>query len=368
MYRVLRIFACTALLAALAACAGRQAPYPEMKVGQPYEVNGETYRPEYDPEYDEIGVASWYGPGFHGKRTANGEVFNQNELTAAHPTLPLPSLVQVTNMENGRTLVVRVNDRGPFEKGRIIDLSKKSAERLGIKGLGKVRVQYLNSETDQYIASLRGARSGMEVALGESDASVASGETRQMSNAAPVLSVSANELTSPQPVQIRSVPLRFEVVNQPPAQIAAAAVDATDPPPEPSTLPENAARAEPKTLKIDAEETAARSPHITREEERATVAGGETAVSREPPVSRDKSASPGKRYFIQAGSFASRKNAEKLAERLNNLAHPDVSVRDVGGKTWYRVRFGPLALRDQAEKLLAKVNKLGLRDARVVHE
>lgn len=115
------------------------------KLGQPYTVNGITYVPQHQPQYDGVGIASWYGDMFHGRLTANGEVYDMDRLTAAHPTLPLPSLVRVTNRSNGRQLIVRVNDRGPYAKGRIIDLSRRSAEMLGLKhaGTGEVRVQYL---------------------------------------------------------------------------------------------------------------------------------------------------------------------------------------------------------------------------------
>lgn len=115
------------------------------KLGQPYTVNGITYVPQHQPQYDGVGIASWYGDMFHGRLTANGEVYDMDRLTAAHPTLPLPSLVRVTNRSNGRELIVRVNDRGPYAKGRIIDLSRRSAELLGMKraGTSEVRVQYL---------------------------------------------------------------------------------------------------------------------------------------------------------------------------------------------------------------------------------
>lgn len=115
------------------------------KLGNPYTVAGRTYVPRNDPNYDRTGTASWYGDDFHGRLTANGEVFDMNRLTAAHPTLPLPSLVRVTNIENGRSLVVRVNDRGPFVHDRIIDLSRASANTLGFRtqGTARVRVQYV---------------------------------------------------------------------------------------------------------------------------------------------------------------------------------------------------------------------------------
>jgi rare lipoprotein A len=108
-------------------------------------VAGRTFVPRHEPDYDRIGIASWYGDDFHGRLTANGEIYDMHRLTAAHPTLPLPSLVRVTNLDNGHSLVVRVNDRGPFVKDRIIDLSKASARYLGIahRGTGRVRVTYL---------------------------------------------------------------------------------------------------------------------------------------------------------------------------------------------------------------------------------
>ncbi len=114
-------------------------------VGEPYRVAGKTYIPRDNPRYSKVGLASWYGAAFHGRLTANGEVYDVNGLTAAHPTLPLPSYVRVTNLENGRSLVVRVNDRGPFAHDRLIDVSARAAQMLGFKqeGTAKVRVDFV---------------------------------------------------------------------------------------------------------------------------------------------------------------------------------------------------------------------------------
>ncbi len=114
------------------------------KLGAPYSVGGRTFVPRHDPSYDRIGIASWYGDKFHGRKTANGEIYDAEALTAAHPTLPIPSYAYVTNLGNNRTLLVRLNDRGPFMKGRIIDLSRRVARLLALKrsGTGRVRVQY----------------------------------------------------------------------------------------------------------------------------------------------------------------------------------------------------------------------------------
>ncbi|WP_374389500.1 septal ring lytic transglycosylase RlpA family protein [Sandaracinobacter sp.] len=141
----------------LAACASQPKPpvtasrpsahvpagpaVPGVKVGKPYQVFGVTYYPADDRGYERQGIASWYGPTFHEKATANGETYNQDDITAAHKTLPMPSWVEVTNLDNGRVLVVRINDRGPFVDGRIIDLSRKSAQLLGVDGPGLARVR-----------------------------------------------------------------------------------------------------------------------------------------------------------------------------------------------------------------------------------
>ena len=117
------------------------------RVGKPYTVAGRVYVPEEDPNYRAEGMASWYGDDFHGRLTANGEVFDMASLTAAHPTLPLPSYVRVSNLSNGRSLIVRVNDRGPYAGNRIIDVSKRAAHLLGftVSGTAWVRVEYVGS-------------------------------------------------------------------------------------------------------------------------------------------------------------------------------------------------------------------------------
>ncbi|KPF70790.1 hypothetical protein IP88_11275 [alpha proteobacterium AAP81b] len=149
-------------LVLMAACAGPQRPPSraaaaapaqpppttaaprasgQVKIGKPYQVFGVWYYPADDRNYDEQGLASWYGPGFHALDTANGERYDQDSLTAAHKTLPMPSYVEVENLDNGRRLTVRVNDRGPFVAGRIIDLSRRSAQLLGVDRPGTARVR-----------------------------------------------------------------------------------------------------------------------------------------------------------------------------------------------------------------------------------
>lgn len=132
------------------------------KVGTPYKIDGVWYYPAEDFDYRESGVASWYGEKFHGKTTANGETYDMNGLTAAHRTLPLPSVVRVTNLENGRSINLRINDRGPFARGRIIDLSRRAAQLLGfeLRGTAKVRVEILEAESRQAALIAQGRTTG----------------------------------------------------------------------------------------------------------------------------------------------------------------------------------------------------------------
>lgn len=128
--------------------AVKPGPGGVVKIGNPYKIGDKWYYPADIPDYDETGIASWYGPQFHQQRTANGEIFDMNEITAAHPILPMPSYVEVTNLNNGRQLVVRINDRGPFAKDRIIDLSRRAAQLLGFdqSGTAPVRVRRVYPE------------------------------------------------------------------------------------------------------------------------------------------------------------------------------------------------------------------------------
>ena len=140
-----------------AAIAGQGGVY---KVGKPYKILGKWYYPKEDYDYSEVGVASWYGKDFHAKTTANGEKYDMYSLTAAHRTLPLPSIVKVTNLENGRSLVLRVNDRGPYAKNRIIDVSKRASQLLGFQtqGTTKVRVEVMEKESKALKAAMTGEK------------------------------------------------------------------------------------------------------------------------------------------------------------------------------------------------------------------
>ena len=149
------------------------------KIGNPYVINGTTYYPIDSAEnFTEEGVASWYGPGFNGKKTANGEIYDQTAMTAAHRTLPIPTLVKVENLENGKQIVVRVNDRGPFSKGRVIDLSEAGAARIGMlkKGTARVKLTVLSEDPNCY------AVKGEEIDLDKGDFAVQIGAFIDINN------------------------------------------------------------------------------------------------------------------------------------------------------------------------------------------
>jgi rare lipoprotein A len=195
------------------------------KIGNPYEIDGTWYYPREQPDYDETGIASWYGPTFYGKRTANGEVLTRDSLAAAHRTLPMPVNVRVTNLENGRSLILRVNDRGPFAKGRIIDVTERAAKLLGFiqNGTARVRVTFVSradlpngqpqpSETPPEIATAVPAAPTSQVDVTKLNnvpgaAVAAEGQQTTMPSAPPAMAASEN-LASTQPTgQVSLVPV-----------------------------------------------------------------------------------------------------------------------------------------------------------------
>jgi rare lipoprotein A len=280
------------------------------KVGDPYQIKGVWYYPRVDYAYDESGVASWYGPNFHGNRTANGEIFDQNSVSAAHRTLPLPSVVRVTNLGNGRALVVRVNDRGPFAHGRIIDMSKRAAQLLGFErqGVARVRVQILPEESRAAAELARNGGAPRPVAA-------AADPCRNVPVAAPVPTVSVENLT---PVPGSSVA----------------------PPP-----PESQASAAPKPAP-SAVELARQSREI---------------VLTDQPVEPTN-------LFVQAASFSKADNAARLKSKLSDIGSADVYDAQVDGRRFYRVRIGPLRDVEQADKILEMVIARGFPGARIVVE
>ncbi len=278
--------------------AGRGA----YKVGNPYKINGLWYYPKVDYEYSESGIASWYGAEFHGKPTANGEVFDQNVVSAAHRTLPMPSLVRVTNLENGRAIQVRVNDRGPFAHGRIIDMSRQGAQLLGFyrKGTAKVRVEILAEESRQLAMQARGGNAQLARAEGASDLD------KPQIQAAPRRSIS-------------SAPLDDSIAKKSAGPVRTANRDTATP---------------------------------------VRPAADRSGVSRVPVEATN--------MYIQAGAFADFDNANRLRARLSSLGSAKVTQVQIGNQTLFRVRIGPLRELPAADSMLDRVIRAGFDDAKLI--
>ncbi|MBV9510119.1 MAG: septal ring lytic transglycosylase RlpA family protein [Caulobacteraceae bacterium] len=341
---------------ALAACASVQAPSPMAGAGgsssglhgtdKPYQVNGQWYYPKADPRYDEVGLASWYGYPFHMRRTANGELFDQNQVSAAHKTLPLPCIVEVTNLDNGRRLKVRVNDRGPFVDGRLIDVSRAAAEQLGFdrKGLTRVRVRYVSPAPPLV--------EGMEQASYSRPSVVAP--------AAPISQPDAadqdwDEAAAPYGYQQGSAAPTYA----PPSHELPPRADGTQ---ETATA---APVAGPSTIT-----TAALPPVPTdgaAETADAAPAPSEPMVEAAPPASQFSPPAPAEGgYAIQAGAYSSRAAADRVAAQLAEAGEAQVLAVQRNGETLYRVTVGAFPNPAAAAEARARVIAGGFSDARVV--
>ncbi|MBI1272685.1 MAG: septal ring lytic transglycosylase RlpA family protein [Alphaproteobacteria bacterium] len=281
------------------------------KVGKPYQIKGEWYYPAEDFSYDETGIASWYGPGFHGKSTANGEIYDSNELTAAHPTLPMPSLARVTNLDNGRSVVVRINDRGPYKAGRVIDVSRRTAQLLGFEnqGTAKVRVQVMTDESRAIAqaAKTHGASAPETLQVASASAPRASEPSVEV-QALPSVTPSPVQVVQPQEPKIIPLPKQYadSVLREPPYNAPA-------------------------------------QPVVTQ-----------VAVPKKSDI------------YVQAGAFTKQENASKLKARLGNIAQTNIMQAVVNGREFYRVRLGPVATVDQADYVLQQVVRAGVPEPRIV--
>jgi len=189
---------------------GEQQSVGHFKVGTPYSIKGRRYYPRESYSHTETGMASWYGPNFNGKQTANGEIFDKFEMTAAHRTLQMPSIVRVTNVSNGRSVILRVNDRGPFAHDRVLDVSERAAELLGFKndGVAKVRIQVLPNESKQVASLAKAGRDtrGFEVALNNGKQNVIE-TTTPLPPREPIQRIEvASETGALEPVQVERLP------------------------------------------------------------------------------------------------------------------------------------------------------------------
>ena len=340
-FRALRFAGLAALLAGLTACGSSSkggasgasvAQRGTYKVGNPYKIDGTTYTPREEFSYSETGVASWYGPGFHSKSTANGERYDQSDRTAAHRTLQMPAVVRVTNLENGLSTVVRINDRGPFARNRIIDLSRTAAQELDIvrAGTARVRLEQLTQEslTVKEVALSGGGPTEQHQAL----AQLASGQRNTPAPAAapPPVAVAAAPPPPPEPiVQPPSAPppQPVQVQSQTPAQLGWGG-----PAPLPRSAPVAVAATAPPAAAVV---TSAPAAH----------AGG---------------------FYIQVGAFSTAENAEKQRSAVRSYGTSEVTQGSAAGREVYRVRLGPYTTSDAAGIVADRLRRSGYGDARVI--
>lgn len=337
------LFSLVALAVLLAACGG-PGSYPagggslrsgvgHYRVGAPYEINGVWYYPTVNYTYDETGVASWYGQQFNGRSTANGEIFDLNQLTAAHRTLQLPCVVEVTNLDNGRSLRLRVNDRGPFARDRILDVSRRAAQLLGFEGSGTahVRVRILKDD------SIRVAEAAMRN-------DTHGGYTAEAMNVAATRAIAAREPVTAPPAAPPPPPTAVALA-QPAPSVRPAPVSAAAPPMRP---------APPSETVFERARSAMISP-----------AAAEPLPLAPEPI-RLSPRRPSGHIYIQAGSFAVVENARRVRARIAPLGSVEVLESSVRGASIYRVRIGPVATIKEADKLLIEVIGSGYPGARIV--
>lgn len=386
------------------------------KVGNPYKVDGITYVPRETYDFTQTGIASWYGPDFHGKYTANGETYNQNALTAAHKTLQLPSIVRVTNLENGRSIIVRINDRGPFSRGRIIDMSKRGAELLQFKnqGTAKVKVQLLPEESRLVAAAAKQGRNvaGVEIALNEGktvqdffglpaepltkstelfETMEAQGllpqdmASLEQQKAAPLLPESSTMQPAQQGQSVPVVDTGMNTrTNQRLAMQDAGAIISEDLPPPPSA----AVKQPDQIVAVKGAQPAAMPAAQPQGSSILTpMPGGEpppltTAQGQPPPVVSPSVPKPTAEVvrdivkkvpvttpaniYVQAGSFGSESNAIAYAQRLENFGASKVYPVSIGEQTFYRVRLGPVETVPQADTILESMAAAGEDQAIIV--
>ncbi|WP_430398417.1 septal ring lytic transglycosylase RlpA family protein [Ferrovibrio sp.] len=302
------------------------------KVGNPYQINGVWYYPKEDPNYDETGIGSWYGEQFHGRATANGEIFDMNEVTAAHTTLPMPSLVRVTNLENGRSIVVRVNDRGPYVNSRVIDLSRRSAQLLGYdrQGTAKVRVQYIGpaplADGSVAVASAAAQRSGNE----------------ERPAASPRGAVVSEALAPPPSPRGNNAARNSSSPN---------VVDA-------------ATSSQPSSVQIMA--TANQGQAGTPAASNTPRANPSAELARQPV--QTVSVPGAKNIYVQVGAFTQHENASRAAAALSNYGRVGISSRVVNNQEFFRVRLGPFDQVSSADTALQQMLSIGQTNARIVVE
>jgi rare lipoprotein A len=332
-----------------------QAGRPSYQVAA-YQVNGVWYRPKVNYNYDETGTASWYGPGFHGKPTSDGEIYDMNQMTAAHKTLPLPSVVEVSNLQNGRAVRLRVNDRGPFVEDRLIDVSRRAAQLLGFvnTGVAPVRVRVLKEESIQVAqAAMRGEFG--PAGLAGTAVAAASPAPALAARVQPVRMAAATPPPSLPPslraTEVIAAPLPVPTPPAPPIPAAPPpAPPVASPQPAPAPTVVAAPRRRPMPSLISSAHAATLPPAL---------------AAAKPAASGNRNAG---RIFVQAGAFAIPENAQRVRARIASLGHAEIVPGTSRGSALYRVRLGPVGSEAEARRLLSRVVDHGYPEARVVDQ
>lgn len=341
---------------------GHEAPKSAglYKIGNPYEILGKTYYPEEKFVHIETGISSWYGPQFHGKRTANGEYFNKNELTAAHRTLQMPSLIRVTNLDNGRSLVLRVNDRGPYSRGRVLDVSERAAELLGYKkaGTAKVKIEVLTEASKQVAAAAKRGYStnGTEIAM----------------NRDGYLPKNFQLASSTQPSKVVTPPSGYQQASyQPSTQTASldASIGGKAQPVHTQTIKVASLNPDDPKMQAYPRGNVVRSESLEPQSLEATDKPLDFMPDEKPLkdsevkyVKVEPSA-----IYIQTGSFTNQDYAENMRSKLTEVSNTvQVNPAIVNGRNFYRVRVGPIPSVDQADVILASVIDRGFESAMII--
>jgi rare lipoprotein A len=328
-----------------------------VKIGSSYSIKGETYSPRFEPAYSETGMASWYGPGFHGRQTASGEKYDQYQHTAAHRTLPLPSIVRVTRVDTGESIKVRVNDRGPFHGNRIIDLSKAAANDLRMIGSGtaRVKVEYLHDETMGYIADL-GLEAPAEMRLASGSKWQAKGtNTMNMIKETPVRNL-AWQKSNLAVSQVKTAN------NQTLEKITAAELAPINKPNY--TKPAfKLAWAKPVSELGGVEKIKAVSSNNTNNSDNDLDLDSLISGAISKPQQQATS-----QFRVQTAAFSNLANAKQHAKTLQPIAKPLISEIDKDGTTLYRVSLSPVGNYEVAMAMLKKTKAMGYRDARLMVE
>ncbi len=327
------------LAALLAGCSCTPPPKAAKEIctgtKKSYTVQGKSYHPQDHYDYDENGIASWYGPGFHKRPTSCGSIYDMHSYTAAHKTLPIPSVVEVTNLENGKNLKLVINDRGPFVDDRIIDLSKKAAEELGThtKGLARVRVRVIPEESRALATYLKQyGRYGIDPAGRKWDEIY----FQEIAGKSP-----AEEVMAEDPAIVKAV-MRSDSHHQPVLQN--------------TVMHSNQHHFKSQNL------TFTRDEEIIFEDLLDTPPA--QRVKKPAPHTAVKSSASGG-HFIQVGSFVQKTNADRLKQRLAKHGKAAV-VRDKQSGNMYSIKLGPYSTRQLAKRKLNLVENEGHHGARLI--